>query len=892
MSLVDTADLRSGTLAQRLSTISRRKQELEKLRQEIRELTAHVASPYFSHTVATGQGSPWPTTTPREYMDRQQDAEVAAQQKVRAWLTEAAQLPQVTSPRWDRKRATRVGIIADQPLVSALENSVTLVPLTPENWERELSDVEVLLVTSTWMGVDGTWSGLADLSSPLRDLVVKSIMHGARERGVPVAFWSTEDPLGFTHFRRFAVHADHVFTTAAESVPVYERILRAGTTVQVLPLGINPHHHQPLGCMRHEETSVLLTSSWDRSEYPERRFAGERILDGLINAGAELTILDDRLPDTEAGLHVRYPDRYLPHLHPAVSAQDTALLQRLLPLGVALSADAESQTSFDRRALELQAAGSMILANYNAGLNTQFPHLQMPDGPVDVAQIVEQLSPETIREAQVAGIRSVFSANTAADRMGDFFEAIGLDPQRPVHRVLVSGLSESDFSELVKNQTYDRPIEYVPHGQEHQVRGSQDGDVFVRLTSLDKAGPNLITDIVCAYRYSDADAVLVQNIEFNGPLYEYLDALNTSDSTGQPHAVWLRADQSLAEAEAATTLTLSITSDSMLAHRPTADPVADPELSILVPIYNNGPHLRDKCFESLRRSSVFPNAEILLVDDGSTDPETIAIVDQLEAQYSNVRAYRFPPGGSGSASRPRNKGLELVRTPYVTNLDPDDEQSNDGYARLLELVKQGDYDFSVGNAAIQHKRRTVVDHAKLLRPFVEEDGTVVEGALSLINYAPVRIQTIVARTEWMRGLGISQVEGCQGQDTFFFQQLFYSARKIAITDEIVHTYFAAVQNSVVNTVGLGFYRKYVELERSRAAWLDEVGLLEHYKETRLEPFFRNWFIGKLPRVAEKDLPECQRIIRQLGSFYRAPDEWNDPRLREFFSSEATAQDEA
>ncbi|WBL19794.1 glycosyltransferase [Citricoccus sp. NR2] len=889
MNAVDTADLRAGTLAQRLRSIAQRKHELEALRDHHRTLSAHVASPYFRHATENGQESPWPAASAQDYWERQQAVAAPAQQQVSAWLTEAEQLPSVNPPHWDRPYSTRIGIIADPELFSTLEGSVELVAITPENYAQHLTEIDLLLVTSTWVGVDGAWSGLADLRSPLRDVVVKSIMRGARDRDIPVAFWSTEDPLGFTHFRRFAVHADHVFTTAAESVPAYEKILRTGTPVHVLPLGINPSQHHPLGCMRHEEQSFLLSGPWDRNEYPERRFAGERILDGLVRAGADLTIFDTLLGDTSVGLDARYPDRFLPHVHPALSGEKTAQLQRLLPLGVALNADAESQTAFDRRILELQASGTIILANYNAGVNTQFPHVQMPDGPVDVAQIVEQLSPKTIREAQVAGIRAAFSSNTAADRIGQLLDAVGLDAQQLRHRVLVSGLSEAEFATFVEGQTYRGPIEHIPSGQDDQVRGSEGGDVHVRLTSTSNVGPNLITDIVCAYRYSDADAVTVHRLDSEEPVYEYLDDVPATGNS--PRAVWLREGQSLAGAEASTNQTLSIASDAVLAHRTTVDPLPEPELSILVPIYNNGPHLRDKCFESLRRSSVFPNAEILLVDDGSTDPETIRIVDQLEAQYANVRAYRFPPGGSGSASRPRNKGLDMVRTPYVTNLDPDDEQSNDGYARLLELVKQDDYDFSVGNAVVQHKRRVEIDHAKMLRPLVHEDGTVVEGALSRLNYAPVRIQTIVARTEWLRGLGITQVEGCQGQDTFFFQQLFHSARKIAITDEIVHTYFAAVQNSVVNTVGIGFYRKYVELERSRAAWLAEVGLLDHYNETRLEPFFRNWFIGKLPRVAEKDLPECRRIIRQLGSFYRAPDEWNDPRLREFFSPEAAAQDE-
>ena len=36
-------------------------------------------------------------------------------------------------------------------------------------------------------------------------------------------------------------------------------------------------------------------------------------------------------------------------------------------------------------------------------------------------------------------------------------------------------------------------------------------------------GPNLITDIVCAYRYSDADAVVVHRLDSQERVYEYLD---------------------------------------------------------------------------------------------------------------------------------------------------------------------------------------------------------------------------------------------------------------------------------------------------------------------------------------------------------------------------------
>src|SRR5690606_34433414 len=39
------------------------------------------------------------------------------------------------------------------------------------------------------------------------------------------------------------------------------------------------------------------------------------------------------------------------------------------------------------------------------------------------------------------------------------------------------------------------------------------------------------------------------------------------------------------------------------------------DLSVIVPVYNNGHHLLNKCFNSLKRSSIFERMEIILVDD-------------------------------------------------------------------------------------------------------------------------------------------------------------------------------------------------------------------------------------------------------------------------------------
>lgn len=91
-----------------------------------------------------------------------------------------------------------------------------------------------------------------------------------------------------------------------------------------------------------------------------------------------------------------------------------------------------------------------------------------------------------------------------------------------------------------------------------------------------------------------------------------------------------------------------------------------PDVSIIVPYYNMGRYLP----ETLRslRAQTFEDYEILLVDDGSTDPASQRLVDELEGT-PRLRIVRKPNGGLSSA---RNAGLREARGRWILPVDPDD----------------------------------------------------------------------------------------------------------------------------------------------------------------------------------------------------------------------------
>ncbi len=97
-------------------------------------------------------------------------------------------------------------------------------------------------------------------------------------------------------------------------------------------------------------------------------------------------------------------------------------------------------------------------------------------------------------------------------------------------------------------------------------------------------------------------------------------------------------------------------------------PWSGPLVSVIVTCYNYGAYL-DQVLGCLEAQS-WPNFEIILIDDGSTDPETIAQVDALKKlQQPNFKVMQQPNQGVIAA---RNNAIAQARGKYIFPLDADD----------------------------------------------------------------------------------------------------------------------------------------------------------------------------------------------------------------------------
>lgn len=105
-------------------------------------------------------------------------------------------------------------------------------------------------------------------------------------------------------------------------------------------------------------------------------------------------------------------------------------------------------------------------------------------------------------------------------------------------------------------------------------------------------------------------------------------------------------------------------------------------ISVVLPCYNAHRHLA-QTLESLR-GQTFRNFEMIIVDDGSTDPETIAFLADLD---DDIRLLRQDNRGLPSA---RNAGFRAARGEFVLPLDCDDWLNPTALDRLLNTVQDCD----------------------------------------------------------------------------------------------------------------------------------------------------------------------------------------------------------
>lgn len=106
------------------------------------------------------------------------------------------------------------------------------------------------------------------------------------------------------------------------------------------------------------------------------------------------------------------------------------------------------------------------------------------------------------------------------------------------------------------------------------------------------------------------------------------------------------------------------------------------KISVIVPVYNKESYLK-KCIGSIVNQT-YPNLEILIINDGSTDSSE-NICNEFAKKDERIRLISTENRG---AARARNYGIECSSGKYLSFIDADDFINNKYYETMLKAINE------------------------------------------------------------------------------------------------------------------------------------------------------------------------------------------------------------
>lgn len=282
--------------------------------------------------------------------------------------------------------------------------------------------------------------------------------------------------------------------------------------------------------------------------------------------------------------------------------------------------------------------------------------------------------------------------------------------------------------------------------------------------------------------------------------------------------------------------------------------MTQPFFSILVPVYNVREYL-EECLENLANQS-FPDYEVVLVDDGSTDGSE-GMCDAWQERFpERVRVIHQENRGLVLA---RSVGFQTARGRYFVIVDSDDVLHTDALRILHEYLTRYDADMVLYRAS---KKR---DFSEPIREAHFQDGELLS-----ISTSP-ELKRLMGSTFEMNSLwtkafrreiadtdrdfsAVSHIS--EGDDLMFSLPVVERAERIVFCDRILY-YYRVNPASVTNTFKPSLFRSVrdtLRIQRSYAEkWDSTLAMAEECDRNALRRFY-----DVIARIGLTSLPKREK----------------------------------
>jgi glycosyltransferase involved in cell wall biosynthesis len=243
-----------------------------------------------------------------------------------------------------------------------------------------------------------------------------------------------------------------------------------------------------------------------------------------------------------------------------------------------------------------------------------------------------------------------------------------------------------------------------------------------------------------------------------------------------------------------------------------------PLVTVVIPHYNLGAYL-DQTLASIRASD-YPNVEIVVVDDASTDPASIEIINRLSSSKDPRLTVVSLSQNQGLAAS-RNAGVLAARGDFVLPLDADDLVSPRFISMAVGiLVRHDAIDFVVPQAAYFD------DGENPLAEFNAKDCLVFVGEARALGFRENRFSTatMVARKEALQTLRYREHLRAF-EDWDLYQRAVGQRRRFIVTNTIQFYYRRRIGSMIHSAATSGkLIDRHRELLRSKFITFEQISV--------------------------------------------------------------------
>ena len=302
-------------------------------------------------------------------------------------------------------------------------------------------------------------------------------------------------------------------------------------------------------------------------------------------------------------------------------------------------------------------------------------------------------------------------------------------------------------------------------------------------------------------------------------------------------------------------------------------------ISIIIPNYNNEKYILD-CLNSILNQN-YPNKEIIIVDDGSTD-KSVKIINDFILSHAKEDIYLICQNNL-NASIARNEGIRKATGDYVLFFDSDDILEDGALMAFVDIYDNNPMvDLVIGNFISTNEHDEKISETR----FTNKTASLnrIKNFDRLVDVSPAPMNKMY-RLDIIRNNNITWGNVRIAQDLNFYLKYLLLCRNVALLDKFIYRYrqtsnsisrsydfrifdivnsFSDVERFYNDNGGARFYKKYLPFQ-----------MLKHYDIQMTKQMFfkehkeRNMIVKFFSYNADNiDFSQCDRTNRDRLKLYR------------------------